>query len=138
MRYLAIDHGLKRTGMAICDPQETIASPLQVIQTNNSQQLIQKIQQLINEHNIEAVVMGLPLNDDGSQGQQAKLVLRFTDRLKKHIQIPIHFQNEYLSTFQAKEKIQDAELTLKEKKKRLDAIAAAQILEDFLQQKNDK
>ncbi|MCX5637427.1 MAG: Holliday junction resolvase RuvX, partial [Planctomycetota bacterium] len=66
---------------------------------------------------------------------QAKLVLRFADRLKEHLDIPIHFQDERLSSFGAEDKLASAQFTRGKKKKRLDAIAAAEILEAFLERK---
>jgi putative Holliday junction resolvase len=133
MRYLAIDYGDKRTGLAICDPAETIASPLTVIEGQKN--LLRKIADVIETENVEAVVLGLPLNMDDSQGFQAKRVLQFAEQLKKYLNIPIHFQDERLSSFGAKEKLAHAEFTRKKKKKRLDAIAAAEILEAFLEQR---
>ena len=126
MRYLAIDYGNKRTGLAICDPAEMIASPLSVIQ--GAEQLLEKVADVIKNENIEAIVLGLPLNMDGSQGYQAKLVLKFAEQLKRRFDMPIHFQDERLSTFAAEEKLASADFTWKNKKKRLDAIAAAEIL----------
>jgi len=134
MRYLAIDYGDKRTGLAICDHAETIASPLAVIE--GQKDLIKKIAEVVRTENVEAIVLGLPFNMDDSQGFQAKLVLQFADRLKKLLDMPIHFQDERLSSFDAEQRLASAELTRKKKKKRLDAIAAAQILEAFLEQKN--
>jgi putative Holliday junction resolvase len=134
MRYLAIDYGDKRTGLAICDPAETIASPLAVIE--GQKDLTKKIAEVVRTENVEAIVLGLPLNMDDSQGFQAKKVLQFADRLKKLLDIPIHFQDERLSSFSAEQKLASAEFTRGKKKKRLDAVAAAQILEAFLEQKN--
>ncbi|MHC4445820.1 MAG: Holliday junction resolvase RuvX [Planctomycetota bacterium] len=134
MRYLAIDYGDKRTGLAICDHAETIASPLAVIQ--GQKDLLKKIADVVEAENVEAVVLGLPLNMDDSQGPQAKLIFKFADKLKEHLNIPIHFQDERLSTFSAEEKLAAADFTRGKKKKRLDAIAAAEILEAFLEQKN--
>ena len=134
MRYLAIDYGDKYTGLAICDLAETIASPLTVIE--GQKDLVQKIVDIVKNEKVEAVVIGLPLNMDDSQGFQAKLVLQFADQLKAHIDIPIHFQDERLSTFSAEEKLAAADFTRGKKKKRLDAVAAAEILEAFLEQKN--
>ena len=133
MRYLAIDYGDKRTGLAICDPTETIASPLAIIE--GQKDLLKKIAEIARSENVEAIVLGLPLNMDDSQGFQAKLVLQFAEQLKKLIDIPIHLQDERLSSFAAEEKLAPAEFTRKKKKKRLDAIAAAEILEAFLEQK---
>ena len=134
MRYLAIDYGTKHTGLAICDPAETIASPLTVI--DGQKELLKKIVDVVETENVEAIVLGLPLNMDDSQGSQAKLVIQFAEQLKKLLDIPIHLQDERLSTYSAEEKLAPAEFTRKKKRKRLDAIAAAEILEAFLEQKN--
>jgi putative Holliday junction resolvase len=134
MRYLAIDYGDKRTGLAICDAAETIVSPLTVIQ--GQEDLLKKITDIVKDEKVEAIVLGLPLNMDDSQGAQAKRIFNFADQLKGHIDIPIHFQDERLSTFGAEEKLAAADFTRGKKKKRLDAIAAAQILEAFLEQKH--
>ncbi|MDD5459237.1 MAG: Holliday junction resolvase RuvX [Phycisphaerae bacterium] len=131
MRYLAIDHGRKRTGLAICDPSETIVSPFAVL--DNPKNICNQITDVIKAQSVEAVVVGLPLNMDGSQGFQAKLVLAFAEQLKKSIDIPIYFQDERLSTFGAEEKLAATELSRKKKRKRLDAVAAAGILENFLE-----
>ena len=134
MRYLAIDYGNKRTGLAICDPDETISTPLTVIE--GQKELLKKITDIIETEKVEAIVLGMPFNMDNSQGFQAKRVLHFAEQLKEFLNIPIHFQDERLSTFSAKEKIQGIDFLKKKKKKYLDAIAAAEILEAFLQQKN--
>jgi putative Holliday junction resolvase len=132
MRYLAIDYGNKRTGLAICDFAETIASPLTVIQ--GQKELLQKISEVVEKENVDAVVLGLPLNMDGSEGAQAELVLKFGKQLQNCLKIPVLLQDERLSSFGAEEKLISANYTRKKKKKRLDAIAAAEILESFLQQ----
>ena len=136
MRYLAIDYGDKRTGLAICDAEEMIASPLTVIHAQKD--LLKKITDIVKAENVEAIVLGLPLNMDDSQGPQVKLIFKFADQLKACIDIPVHFQDERLSTFGAEEKLAAADFTRGKKKKRLDAVAAAQILEAFLEQKHLK
>ena len=136
MRYLAIDYGTKRTGLAICDRGETIASPLTVIQ--GQKELLKKISEVIEAENIDAVVLGLPLNMDGSEGFQTKLVLKFGKQLQDRINIPVLLQDERLSSFGAEEKLTSAKYTRKKKKKRLDAVAAAEILESFLEQQTPR
>lgn len=133
MRYLAIDYGTRRTGLAICDRAETIASPLAVIQ--GRKELLKKIADVVESENVEAIVLGLPLNMDDSVGYQTKLVLEFAEELKAHLHIPVHFQDERLSSFGAEEKLTSAKYTRGKRKKRLDAVAAAEILESFLEQK---
>lgn len=133
MRYLAIDYGTKRTGLAICDSAETIVSPLAILQ--GQKELLKKIEEVVRTEGVEAIVVGLPLNMDDSEGFQAKLVSKFADQLKEHLDIPIHFQDERLSSFGAEDKLAPAGFTRGKKRKRLDAVAAAEILEAFLERK---
>ena len=135
MRYLAIDYGNKRTGLAICDPGEIIVSPLAVVSTGQ-EELLKKIKEIIEAENVEAVVVGLPLNMDDSQGPQAKKTLKFAQLLRENIDIPVHLHDERLSTFSAEEKLAAADFTKKGKAKRLDAVAAAEILQAFIDTKN--
>lgn len=133
MRYLAIDYGMKRTGLAVCDAGETIASPLAVVQGHKD--LIQRIRRIATSEGIEAVVLGLPLNMDGTEGPQAKLVRNFGKELGRQLGIPVHFQDERLSSFEAEQRILEMDLSRAKKKERLDALAAADILQTFLDQK---
>lgn len=132
MRYLAIDYGTKRTGLAICDQAETIASPLTVLHGRKG--LPEKIAEIARKEHAEAIVLGLPLNMAGTEGPQARLVRRFAQQLRNHISIPLHFQDERLSSFSAEEKLAPADLTAAKRSKRIDAVAAAEILEAFLEQ----
>lgn len=130
MRYLAIDYGTKRTGLAICDPTETIVSPLAVVRSDK--QLLKKLSEVVAKEAVQAIVVGLPLNMDDSQGFQTKLVLGFVKRLKAALNVPIYFQDERLSSFAAEEKLNDAGYCGLKKSRRLDAVAAAEILQAFL------
>jgi putative Holliday junction resolvase len=129
MRYLAIDYGLKRTGLAICDQGESIASPLKVV--TESKRLVEAIINIADEEEAEAVVIGLAFNMDDSEGPQAKLVRQFAETLGDQTSLPIHFQDERLSSFDAEGKLAGL-YTRKKKKGRLDAVAAASILQSFL------
>jgi putative holliday junction resolvase len=133
MRYLSIDYGNKITGLAICDQTETFVSPLAAFPTSND--LIAKIIEIIKAENVEAVILGLPLNMDDSVGPQAKKVQGFAEQIKKQIDVPVFFQDERLSTFAAEGKMIDMDLTRKGKKRRIDALAAAEILQAFLDSK---
>ena len=133
MRYLAIDHGTKRTGLAICDAAETISSPLAVI--HGQKGLLKKIADVVEVENVEAVVVGLPLNMTGSESSQTKLVRKFAEQLKDRLSVPVHLQDERLSSFSAGEKLAPADFTRGKRKKRIDAVAAAEILGAFLEQK---
>ncbi len=100
-----------------------------------SKDLIGKIIEVVKTENVEALVLGLPLNMDDSVGPQAKKVQVFSDKLEKLIDVPVFFQDERLSTFAAKGKMIDMDLTRKKKKRRIDALAAAEILQAFLDSK---
>ena len=130
MRYLSIDYGNKITGLAICDSTETIVSPLVALATSNT--IIGKIIEIVKAENVGAIVLGLPLNMDDSVGPQAKKVQAFAEQIKKQIDTPVFFQDERLSTFAAEGKMIDMDLTRKGKKRRIDALAAAEILQAFL------
>ncbi len=131
MRYLAIDYGTKRTGLAVCDEEETIATPLTVLHSRDN--LVKQIVDTIEEECIEAVIIGLPFLMDGTEGIQAKRTRAFGVELEKAIDIPVLFHDERLSSFDAEEKLAGLELTNKRRKKRLDAVAAANILQCFLE-----
>jgi len=133
MRYLAIDYGLRRTGLAVCDAEETMAFPLDVL--HGQKDLVQRIGQIVVSERIDAIVLGLPLNMDGSRGPQAQQVLAFAQQLKQRIGIAIHLQDERLSSFGAQEKLQATGLSKAKQRERLDAIAAAEILQAFLDER---
>ncbi len=136
MRYLAIDHGEKRTGLAVCDALETLASPLVVIA--DKAQFIDRIVKTVEDEKIDAIVIGLPLNMDDSEGGRAKQVRQFAHELASRIDIDITFFDERLSSFDAEKKLAGLNLTRKKKKKHLDAVAAASILQSFLDQKHGR
>ena len=137
MRYLGIDYGQKRTGLAVCDRAETIASPLKVL-TVGRRELVASIAEIVERENIEAIVLGLPLNMDGTAGRQAKSVQDFARRIKEHVRGPVYFHDERLSSFEAEGKLSGSGLTRKKKKARLDAVAAAAILQSFLDKKHER
>ncbi|MHB0946197.1 MAG: Holliday junction resolvase RuvX [Sedimentisphaerales bacterium] len=130
MRLICIDLGDKRTGLAICDSQEIIASPLEVIEGGGD--LVAKILETIKQYQAEGIVFGLPLNMDDSESDRSAKVRKFADELAKKTTLQIFFQDERLSSFSAQQKLGRTGLTHKKKKSRLDAIAAAEILKEFL------
>ncbi len=132
MRYLAIDHGARRIGLAICDAQETIASPLCVL--DGGTDVLTRIAEIVETEGVGAIVMGLPLNMDGSEGPQAAKVRAFAERVGCHVGLPVHFQDERLSSFGAEEKLAPAGLSRARKRDLLDAVAAAEILRSFLEE----
>ncbi len=133
MRYLAIDHGGKRIGLAICDAGETIVSPLEVLP--NRSDAIDKIARIVQNEEVEALVVGYPLNMDDSEGPQAAKAKAFAEQLSKTLDMPVNLQDERLSSFGADEKLQTTGLSKAKQRALRDAMAAAEILEAFLQAK---
>jgi putative Holliday junction resolvase len=133
MRYLAIDHGSKRTGLAICDAEETIASPLRVL--NSRADVLTRIAEIVQAEGVGAIVLGLPLNMDGSEGPQAAKARAFAEQLGRQVGLAIYFQDERLSSFGAQEKLAPAGLSRARKRDLLDAVAAAEILQSFLEER---
>lgn len=133
MKYLAIDYGTKRIGLAICDRDETIVSPYAVIECDS--RTVDRIAEIADAEDVDGIVMGLPLNMDGTAGPAAQTVQDFAAQLNSKLRLPVDFQDERLTSFEAGYKLVPAELTRKKKKKRLDAVAAAGILQAFLENK---
>ena len=133
MRFLCIDLGDKRTGLAVCDGEEILASPLAVLEGQKN--LCEEIEKIIHQYQIEALVLGLPLNMDGSEGERAVKTREFAEEIKSRINLPIFFQDERLSSYSAGQKLSQTGLTHKKKKYRIDAIAAAEILKSFIEKR---
>jgi putative Holliday junction resolvase len=136
VRYLAIDHGQKRTGLAISDASETLVSPYSVIETSKEEELLRRISDVLDAEEIDVIVVGLPINMDGTEGDRSRKVRQFVLAMQQRTDKPVHLHDERLSSFEAEYLVGDLELTRKKKKKRLDAIAAAAILRSFFDQKN--
>ncbi len=134
VRYLAIDLGDKRTGLAVGDDETRIATPLEVLELplQPGDRLIQAIIAAIEDQGAGALVLGLPLNMDDSEGPRAKLVRAFAELLAQHVSLPIHFEDERLTSADADWSMAQTGMTRGQKKNRRDAIAAAGILRTFL------
>lgn len=131
MRYLAVDLGGKRTGIAVGDDVTRIATPVDVIEIPPGPRLVEAILRAIAEHGPDAIVIGLPLNMDGSEGPASKEARGFGAALAAATALPIEFHDERL-TSRAAELDLAGLYTRKGRKRRLDAVAAARILSGFL------
>ncbi len=134
MRYLAIDLGDKRTGLAVGDDELCMAQPVCVLEIPIGDLLVEAIVKAIEEQGVDELVMGLPLNMDGSPGQRVSITKIFAEKLGSATNIKIHFQDERLTSSAAEEHLSGSGKTHKQKKKMRDALAATEILNDFLLQ----
>ncbi len=132
MRYLAIDLGDKRTGIAVGVSELCIAHPACVLDIPIGKLLIEAIVSTAKREDADELVIGLPINMDGSLGQRAELTKAFAKQIAEHAALKIHFQDERLTSSAAEEKLTQSGKTHKQKKKIRDALAAAEILQDFL------
>ncbi len=135
LRYLAIDLGQKRVGLAISDAGQSMAFPLGGLGTGPG--LMSRIADIIQSEKVGAVVVGLPLNMDGSEGPRAKLSRDFAAQLTKVVSVPVTLFDERLSSAEADWKLAGSDWTRDERKKRQDAIAAAVFLQAFLEQQKE-
>ena len=132
MRYLAIDPGNKRTGLATGSDVTGLVTPLTTIELPVGDALIEAIAAQVAAQSPDRIIMGLPLNMDGTEGPQAKSVRSFAASLAEHISVEIVFQDERLSSFAADQEMARTGRTHKQKKLLRDALAAAAILRDYL------
>ena len=134
MRIMGLDVGDKRIGVALSDPGEILASPFTIIECNDEEHDIGAITDIITQHEVGKIIVGLPRSMAGTIGHQATKVEAFVERLRGHTQIPIEFQDERLSTVSARRLMQSTGRKAK-RKPRYDAAAAAVILQDYLEER---
>ncbi len=132
MTLLGLDFGTRRIGVAVCDGVGWAARGLTTIQRHGGQRDLDAVGRLAGEQRAEAVVVGLPLNMDGTEGRMAQLARKFAAALGEHLDLPIHLFDERLSSFAADEVMQRAQVKRSERKAMRDQVAAALILEGWI------
>jgi putative Holliday junction resolvase len=139
MRYLAVDYGTKRVGLAVCDELEFGAYPLTTVTRSRSlNHDLAEIARLARKEEAEAIVVGLPLNADGSHGPAAEAATAFARSLGKHTPLPITLHDEFLTTWEAQEELIAADVSRKKRRAVIDQMAAVYLLEAFLRAKKEK
>jgi putative Holliday junction resolvase len=131
MRVLALDVGDKRIGVAISDPGQVLARSLKVIQRSRQQDFA-AVARLVKKYEVERVVVGYPRSLDGTAGEQAEKVERYAAGLAESLTVPVLLWDERFSTVSAERLMREAGLRGKKKQERVDAVAAAVILQDYL------
>lgn len=139
MVIMAIDWGKARTGVAICDKFEMLASPLKVIKEKDPKKLLEKIAETAKENKAELIVVGLPKNMDGTEGESAETTKKLAEDLKKITKIQTDTIDERGTTLTAHMYLNRTDTRGKKRKAVVDAVAATIILEDYLnKRKNEK
>ena len=133
-RILALDLGAKRIGVAVSDELQMTARGVRVFTRETTEKLLAAVRKLIEEFDAVALVIGLPLNFDGSESKGATAARQIADYLSDNLSIPVHLQDERLTSRAAEENLREQGYDWKEIKKLVDQEAAAIILRDFLTQ----
>ena len=134
-RLIGLDLGSKRIGVSICDDKQLIATPLKTINRNSLKDLVDELRLIINENDIKGIIIGNPLNMDGSSGRSAQSVKDTTENIEKNLDIPICLWDERLSTVGAFNLSSQLDINVSKREKKIDENAAAFISQgalDFL------
>ena len=134
-RLLGIDPGNKNIGIAICDENQKIATPLKTINKSKFEDLINELEDIIKENNIKGIIIGNPINMDGSLGKSSQSVNDVSKAISKEIDLPISLWDERLSTVGAFNLSSQLDVNVSKREKKIDENAAAFILQgaiDFL------
>lgn len=132
MIILAVDYGDARTGIAICDKTEMLASPVTVIKEGYYKKVALKVAEIAKEKNAELVVVGCPVNMDGSFGGRAQKCTEFADFLASEYNLKVTTWDERMTTIEAHRALNDTNTRGKKRKDVVDAVAATIILDDYL------
>ena len=133
MNILSIDYGYKRIGLAIGYSERKIPNPLEVIQNNSIPHIIDEIKKIVISYDVEKIVIGIPLNEDSSIGNQSYKVKDFSLIIKKELNIDVVGVDERFSSVDAEKMLLEQDLSRKKRKKVIDALAASIILQRYFE-----
>ena len=134
-RLIGLDLGSKRIGVSICDEKQLIATPFKTINRTSAKELINELKIIIEENNVKGIIIGNPLNMDGSSSSSTQSVKDTSDNIEKSIDVPICLWDERLSTVGAFNLSSQLDVNVSKREKKIDENAAAFILQgaiDFL------
>lgn len=132
MRYLGVDVGRARIGLALADDVLRTARPLRAVKRRDEAATLADIGDSVREYEVDQLVVGLPLNMDGSEGPSARHARAFAEKLSVALGVPAELHDERLSTFEAETRLRDRGISGKDRRSRVDAEAAAVILQGWL------
>lgn len=135
MRILGLDYGTKTVGVAVTDPLGMTVQPLETITRDLDSKIrptLRRIEEIIKELDVEQIVLGLPLNMDGTEGERAACSREFGDMLERRTGLQVVMTDERLTTVEAEEILETCKVARKDYKKYVDSVAAVLILEDYV------
>lgn len=137
-RLIGLDIGEKRIGVAVSDPLNITAQSIGKIERKNIKADIEKIKGLINGYCADKVILGMPLNMNGTKGKSAEAVENFAAALKKEISIDVEMCDERLTTMQGERMLIEADISRKKRRQNIDKISAQLILQNYMEQNAQK
>ena len=138
MIILSVDYGKARTGIAVCDKDEVVASLVATLKEYNMDNLAKRVSEIAGEKNAAEIVLGLPVNMDGSEGESACNVRVFRDKLEAVCGLPVVLRDERCTTVTAYEYLNMNNKRGKKRKEVVDSVAAVIILEDYLNYRRNR
>ncbi len=135
MKYLAIDYGQKRVGLAISSRDEKVVVPYKTLFKSSKNKLLQELIEIIDSEQIEGIVVGLPLGLNGEDTLSTRQVRNFVKELKKMVNVPVYLIDESYTSFDAEQKLKKRGLSNKKIKNIIDQIAAMEILNTYIMSK---
>ena len=139
MRYLGLDFGLKRIGLAKSDPSGLIAQFYKTIYVSRNQdKLFSELSTIVDEEKIEAIVIGIPYHMNGDKGEKGQLAETFGEKLKGYVSVPVYYEDERLTTVSAERVLIEGNMSRKKRKEKIDSLAATFILQKYLDRKKVK
>jgi len=137
IRLIGLDLGSKRIGISICDENQSIATPFKTINKTNIKDLITRLKEIIDENNVKGIIIGNPINMDGSLGKSSQSVKDISNNIEKSIDLPICFWDERLSTVGAFNLSSQLDINVTKREKNIDKNAAAFILQGAIDYLNN-
>lgn len=132
MIIMSVDYGDVRTGIAVCDKMQILASPVCVITEKDREKLVEKVKEIAIERKVERICVGVPQNMDGSYGFRSESCREFGELLKEATGLEVAYQNERLTTVSAHNILNTVDVRGKKRKAVVDAVSAVLILEDYM------
>ncbi len=136
MRIIGMDYGSKTLGISLSDETKTLASPIETIRYNNVEELFNKLDKYFNTYEIEKIVLGNPLNLDGSLSDRSISTLNFKNNLEEKYKIPVIMEDERYTTVIVNNMLIDNNTRREKRKKVVDKLASTVILQGYLDRRN--
>ncbi|ALS27048.1 Holliday junction resolvase RuvX [Paenibacillus cisolokensis] len=138
MKWMGLDYGDRNIGVAVSDAFGWTAQGVTVVERRRDGSEFERIAELVREHEIGEVVVGLPKNMNGTVGPRGEICIAFAEQLRQKLKLPVHLWDERLTTVAAERTLLEADISRKKRKRVVDKMAAALILQNFLDSKTKR